>query len=68
MRLLKPKLHIRSTKNIMILKQDEVIQNLTENAAQSNHSVVVRHIYWFALICFLIGTKVNNLKSIGANP
>ena len=29
MGLVKPKLHVRGTKNIMILKQDQVIQDLT---------------------------------------
>ena len=48
--LLKPKLHIRGIKHIVILKQDQLIQNLTEYAAQRNCSVVVRHSYWFALI------------------
>jgi len=50
----------------MILKRDRVIQDLAENTVQSNHSVVVRHVYWFALI-FGIGTRVDNLNYMGEN-
>ena len=43
--LLKSKLFIIDTKNIIILKQEQVTRNPTGNAAQSIRSIVVRHVY-----------------------